>query len=73
MLLTPQDWREAQRLRGESITQAVGRLAWEEGIEGLLVPSYARTGGVNVVVFPDKVQVGSSLEIVNIDKLSGLP
>jgi len=35
----------------ESLTQAIGRLAWSENYEGLLVPSAARSGDKNIVVF----------------------
>jgi RES domain-containing protein len=68
-----EDWREAQRTKGESTTQAVGRLAWKEGVEALVVPSYAIAGGVNIVVFPDRLLEGSMLEIINPEKLSRLP
>jgi RES domain-containing protein len=50
--LLDEPWRELQQQGQEALTQAIGRLAWEAEWEGLLVPSAARSGGVNVVVFP---------------------
>jgi RES domain-containing protein len=68
--LTGEDWR-ARNARGrEALTQAIGRLAWEAGWEGLLVPSAADPGGVNLVVFPGNlVPPDSYLPIVNRDQL----
>jgi hypothetical protein len=49
----------------ESMSQALGRLAWQERFEGLLVPSAAdRPLGVNLVVFPDLLGPGQ-VTIVN--------
>jgi RES domain-containing protein len=58
-------WREEQEAGREALTQAVGRLAHDLGWEGLLVPSAARRGGTNLVVFPANLSRRSSLEIVN--------
>ncbi len=52
----------------EQLTQAVGRLAWSEGYEAILVPSAARLLSSNIVVFPDKLSPGQILPI-NADKL----
>lgn len=57
-----EDWRDCNRRGTEAITQAIGRLAWEddwgeeERWEALLVPSAADPGGVNVVVFPGNLE-----------------
>jgi filamentous hemagglutinin len=64
-------WREEQAAGREALTQAIGRLARELGWEGLLVPSAARRGGVNLILFPDKLDRGSTLEIVNVGELPG--
>ena len=42
----------------ESITQAIGRIAHSEGLQGLLVPSAAVPGEKNLVVFPDLLPPG---------------
>ena len=52
----------------EHLTQAMGRLAWSEGYEGLLVPSAARLLKCNIVVFPERLGPGQMLPI-NADEL----
>lgn len=48
-------WWTSQWAGRESLTQAVGRAAFEAGFEGLIVPSSAVPGVVNLAVFPDRV------------------
>jgi hypothetical protein len=56
------------------LTQAIGRLAYNAELEGLLVPSAARKGGVNLIVFPANVEPpGSWIKIVNKGQLPPLP
>jgi RES domain-containing protein len=63
-------WWEVRDQGEEAITQAIGRLSREAGIKGLLVPSAAYPGGVNLVVFPNRLAPGvDRLEIVNPDRL----
>lgn len=58
-LLDP-DWKS---MRTEVLSQRLGRLAFDAGIEGLLVPSAIdRNNGVNLVAFPDNLEPGSYLE-----------
>lgn len=58
----------------ESLTQAVGRLAFEAGLEAILVPSSAAPGGANLVVFPGNVWPPDSfVRAVNRDKLPPPP
>src|SRR5581483_8828324 len=45
-------WREMQKRGREAVTQAIGRLAYYADLEALLVPSAARKGGLNLIVFP---------------------
>jgi RES domain-containing protein len=66
--LTEEPWQEMQNRGGEALTQAVGRVARELGLEGLLVPS-AQRAGKNVVLFSDKLLTGSRLRIINAGKL----
>lgn len=48
--------RWALQDRGEeALTQAIGRLARDQGFAGLLAPSAARREGANAVVFPDRL------------------
>jgi hypothetical protein len=58
-------WWEREALDEEALTQAVGRIAWQIGLEGLLVPSAAHKGGVGLVFFPENKLAGSRLDIVN--------
>jgi RES domain-containing protein len=59
-------WREEQKKGREAITQAIGRLAFDAEVEGILVPSAAKAGGVNLIVFPGNVDAPKSwLRIVN--------
>jgi RES domain-containing protein len=62
-------WWEWEARDEEALTQALGRAAWEATLEGLLVPSTARNGGVNLVHFPDRRLPASTLEIINPDEL----
>jgi RES domain-containing protein len=52
----------------ESVTQAIGRLAYSEGYQGLLVPSAAVPGRRNLVIFPEKLSP-RQLVPVNPEKL----
>lgn len=45
------------------ITQAIGRAAFEAGLEGLLVPSVAHRKGGNLVVFPTHRKPSSLLRL----------
>jgi RES domain-containing protein len=67
-------WWERQANDEEALTQAVGRAAWEAGLEGLLAPSAARAGGVNLVYFPERKLPHSSLTIIHPEELpAGVP
>jgi len=64
MLTEP--WREEQKRGREALTQAIGRLAYEVDLEGLLVPSAARKGGSNLILFPANLDAPKSwLKIIN--------
>ena len=47
-----EDWRHLQSTGRESTSQAIGRAAFELGLEGLLVPSHAARTRTNLIVFP---------------------
>jgi RES domain-containing protein len=66
-------WRTEQPAGREALTQAIGRLAHELGWEGLLVPSAARRGGLNLILNRDNVDRGSTLQIVNVGELPDRP
>jgi RES domain-containing protein len=63
-------WREEQKKGREALTQAIGRLAYGASVEGLLVPSAAWRGGVNLVIFPANLDAPKSwVRILNTDEL----
>jgi RES domain-containing protein len=68
--LLDDDWKAAQDAGGEALTQAIGRLACQEEFDGLVVPSAARRGAGNLVVFPANLLPPEAyLRIVNSDQL----
>lgn len=58
-----EDWRSLQSNGQESTSQAIGRAAFELGLEGLLVPSHAARAKLNLVAFPDNLPPDSQLRI----------
>jgi RES domain-containing protein len=67
--LLAERWWEHEVNDPEALTQAVGRIACEVGLEALLVSSAARKGGKGIVYFPDNKFTASTLRIVNPDEL----
>lgn len=63
------DWREVQDAGQEALTQTIGRLAFEVGIEALLVPSARLRHATNVVIFPEGLRPESTLSIQKIERL----
>jgi hypothetical protein len=43
--------------------RAIGRIAWEEKLEGMLVPSARELDGTNLALFPGRRRKGSSWRI----------
>ncbi len=64
------DWRVEVRAGREPITQAIGRVAAEIGIEGMIVPSAADTNGHNLLIFPGNLAPGSHIRILHPDRLA---
>ena len=56
-----EDWRSLQASGRESTSQAIGRAAFELGLEGLLIPSHAARARMNLIAFPDSLLPGSHL------------
>lgn len=72
--LMTDDWREQNKHGEESLTQAIGRIAWETEWEGMLVPSASANGKVNLIVFPGNLTPPLSyLLVLNRDRLPPLP
>ena len=68
--LTVEPWWEIQSAGGEALTQALGRIGYEQGVEGLLAPSAARADGTNLVVFPGNLGPTSKLIVLSAGELS---
>jgi RES domain-containing protein len=68
--MVEEDWRREQSEGREALTQAIGRSAFESGYEGLIVPSAARRGAKNLLVFPDRVRASSRLVVLRAEDLS---
>ena len=62
--LLDEDWEAIQARGKESWTQAIGRGSRQAGFEAILVPSARHRGGRNIVIFPDRLAAGSSLELL---------
>jgi len=54
----------AFQLEAPTPTQQLAAVAFEQGYEGLLVPSCTRFAGGNLVIFPTNLQAGSHVRIV---------
>lgn len=67
-----EDWRKVNQGGHESLTQALGRAAFERSAEALLAPSAAIRGGVNLVCFPANLRKTSSLSVWDAGKLGRL-
>jgi len=59
------DWYAEQTAGREPVTQAIGRAAFENLAEGLIVPSARRKGGVNIVYYPSHRLDGSVIQTLN--------
>ena len=62
--LTGEDWHAIQMAGEESWTQAIGRGCRWVGFEGLIAPSARLRRGKNVVVFPDKLDASSTIDVM---------
>jgi RES domain-containing protein len=72
--LVEEDWLCIQEEGDESWTQAIGRGAHAAGFEGLLTPSARdRPQGKNLIIFPDRLRIGSFIEIQGKDELPAHP
>ncbi len=67
--LRAEDWREMQDQGCESLTQAVGRAAFDSGANGMLVPSARVQGGLNVAYFPENCARWGEAKVWESEKL----
>lgn len=63
------DWRSEINQGREPITQTLTRAAMELKFEGMVVPSAADLRGSNLLVFPEQLLPGSTLQILHADRL----
>jgi RES domain-containing protein len=67
--LHAEDWRKMQEDGMESLTQAIGRAAFVNQAEGLLVASARVPLAINVIYFPANHREGSSVTVLESEKL----
>lgn len=60
--LVTEDWSAIQESGQEAWTQALARGAATAGFEAIVVPSARHPGGKNVVVFPQNLSAGSTVQ-----------
>lgn len=71
--LLEEDWIGIQAGGEESWTQAIGRACRAASLEAILVPSACHRGGKNIVIFPDQLASGSTLQLLAVDDLPPHP
>lgn len=59
------DWRAKLQKGRVPLTQSLGQMVAAHQIEAIRVPSFARHGRTNLVVFPKNLRKGSKIQIVN--------
>jgi RES domain-containing protein len=67
--ITAVDWRAEMKAGREPITQRLARAAHAGPWEGFIVPSAADPDGHNLLIFPDKLDAGSTMTVANADSL----
>ncbi len=67
--LREEDWRKVQETGRESLTQAIGRAAFSNQGEALLVPSARVPDGINLVYFPENRRTPSQATVLEAEKL----
>jgi RES domain-containing protein len=68
--MTDDDWIAAQDDERESLTQAIGRIAFDHKLEGLKVPSAPEPAKPNLVLFPGNIVPPASwVRLINRDRL----
>jgi RES domain-containing protein len=64
------EWLIQQRQGDEALTQAIGRAARVNGLQGLIVPSARRTGFANLAMFPDNYHERQCAQILDVLTIS---
>jgi hypothetical protein len=63
-------WWPVQESGREALSQAIGRAAYLTGFERVRLPSARRPEGINLNVFPVKLQPGSRMEVISEEDLA---
>ncbi len=63
--ITQLDWRQLNLRGTQAVTQAFGHAFHASGVEGFLCQSAALNGGENLIVFPENLGAGASLQILS--------
>jgi RES domain-containing protein len=58
-----EDWKARQDAGVESLSQSIGRIAWQLRLEGIVVPSAVARHERNIALFPSRRRRGSSWRI----------
>lgn len=66
------DWRALMARGEESASQAMGRAAYNAGLQGLIVPSKPDPTGVNLLIFPERLTRQCRLRVLNAAELDNL-
>ena len=64
-----EDWRKLHDGGHESLTQCIGRAAWDFGVEGILCRSARVKGGFNLAYFPSHKNPKTLAEVCDADLL----
>lgn len=67
--LQAEDWEALQSNGIESLGQSLGRAAFRTKAEGVIIPSFAHNDGINIAFFPKNRLAGSTVKIVEGEKL----
>lgn len=70
--LLAEDWRQVMGRGDEPTTQAIGRAAFDAGLQGLLVPSKPSPAGKNLVLFPERFTTRTCVAVLNPELLETL-
>ena len=63
-------WSREQNACREAITQAIGRAAYDGGLEAVIAPSSCDPGGSNLAIFVDNLGPGCGLEVARAEAMT---
>ena len=63
-------WSREQHAGREAITQAIGRAAYDGGLEAVIAPSSSDRGGSNLAIFADNLGPSCRLEVAHAEAMT---